>query len=114
MGAYIIRRLLLIIPTLIGIMVVNFALIQFVPGGPIEQIIANMEGQGDVLVAVTGSGSETADNVGAADERYLGARGLPDDVIDALEIEMGFARIVCEPDASSQATRRIVTLNGAA
>ena len=48
MGAYIIRRLLLIIPTLIGIMVVNFALIQFVPGGPIEQIIANMEGQGVV------------------------------------------------------------------
>lgn len=43
MGAYILRRLFLIIPTLIGIMVINFALIQFVPGGPIEQIIAQME-----------------------------------------------------------------------
>ncbi len=39
MGAYILRRLLLIIPTLLGIMVINFALVQFVPGGPIEQII---------------------------------------------------------------------------
>jgi len=43
MGAYILRRLFLIIPTLIGIMLINFALIQFVPGGPIEQIIAQME-----------------------------------------------------------------------
>ena len=45
MGAYIARRLLLIIPTLFGILVINFAMVQFVPGGPIEQIIANIEGQ---------------------------------------------------------------------
>ncbi|PIE08220.1 MAG: microcin ABC transporter permease [Rhodobacterales bacterium] len=96
MGAYIFRRLLLVIPTLVGMMVVNFALIQFVPGGPIEQIIANMEGEGDVLAAVTGTGSETAGNLGG-DEKYLGARGLPDHVIQALEVEMGFARIVCAP-----------------
>ena len=38
MGAYILRRLLLVIPTLFGVMVINFALTQFVPGGPIEQI----------------------------------------------------------------------------
>ena len=43
MGAYILRRLLLVIPTLLGIMVINFALVQFVPGGPIEQILANLE-----------------------------------------------------------------------
>ena len=49
MGAYILRRLLLIIPTLLGIMIINFALIQFVPGGPIEQILAQMEGGGDVI-----------------------------------------------------------------
>ena len=41
MGAYILRRLLLVIPTLLGIMIINFALIQFVPGGPIEQIIGH-------------------------------------------------------------------------
>ena len=49
MGAYILRRLLLIIPTLLGIMVINFTLVQFVPGGPIEQIIAQVQGQGDVF-----------------------------------------------------------------
>ena len=47
MGAYILRRLALIIPTLLGIMIINFALVQFVPGGPIEQIIAQVQGQGD-------------------------------------------------------------------
>lgn len=49
MGAYILRRLLLIVPTLFGIMVINFALVQFVPGGPVEQMIANMQGQGNVF-----------------------------------------------------------------
>ena len=44
MLAYIIRRLLLIIPTLIGIMVINFAIVQFAPGGPVEQIIAQLSG----------------------------------------------------------------------
>ena len=43
MGAYIIRRLLLVIPTLLGVMIVNFALIQFVPGGPVEQVLAQLE-----------------------------------------------------------------------
>jgi microcin C transport system permease protein len=43
MGAYIVRRLLLIVPTLLGVMIVNFALIQFVPGGPVEQVLAQLE-----------------------------------------------------------------------
>ena len=44
MLAYIIRRLLLIIPTLFGIMVLNFAIVQFAPGGPVEQMIAQIQG----------------------------------------------------------------------
>ena len=56
MGAYILRRLLLIIPTLLGIMIINFALIQLVPGGPIEQIISQMEGEGDVFQGIAGGG----------------------------------------------------------
>ena len=44
MTAYIIRRLLLVIPTLLGIMLINFAVIQIVPGGPVEQMIAQMTG----------------------------------------------------------------------
>jgi hypothetical protein len=45
MGAYILKRLLLMIPTLLGIMLMTFAVIQFVPGGPVEQVIAKMQGQ---------------------------------------------------------------------
>ena len=81
------------IPTLIGIMIVNFTLTQFVPGGPIEQIIARMEGGGDVFQGISGSGSETFDtqnlDIGAND-RYVGSRGLPPDFIAQLEKEFGF------------------------
>ncbi|ERL96573.1 ABC-type uncharacterized transport system, permease component [Rhodobacteraceae bacterium HIMB11] len=89
MGAYILRRLLLVIPTLLGIMVINFALVQFVPGGPIEQILANLEGEGDVFEAISGGGSETADN-SSGNTDYVGARGLPPEFIAELEKEFGF------------------------
>ena len=58
MSSYILRRLLLIIPTLLGILLVNFTLVQFVPGGPVEQAIARAQGQGDVLEGITGAGSD--------------------------------------------------------
>lgn len=88
MGAYILRRLLLVIPTLIGIMIVNFTLTQFVPGGPIEQIIAGLEGDGDVFQTIAGGSDAGADT--GADEGYLGARGLPPEFIAELEREFGF------------------------
>ena len=87
MGAYILRRLLLVIPTLFGIMVINFTLTQFVPGGPIEQIIAQIEGGGDVFEGISGTASETIDT---GNEGYVGARGLPADFIEQLEREFGF------------------------
>ena len=87
MGAYILRRLLLVIPTLFGIMVINFTLTQFVPGGPIEQIIAQIEGGGDVFEGISGSGSETIET---SDDSYVGARGLPKEFIEELEREFGF------------------------
>jgi microcin C transport system permease protein len=89
MGAYILRRLLLVIPTLLGIMVINFALVQFVPGGPIEQILANLEGEGNVFEAISGGGSETAAN-SSGNKDYVGARGLPPEFIAELEKEFGF------------------------
>ncbi|MEL6642943.1 MAG: microcin C ABC transporter permease YejB [Pseudomonadota bacterium] len=89
MGAYILRRLLLVIPTLLGIMIINFSLTQFVPGGPIEQIIAQIEGGGDVFESISGGGSENLD-VGGGDEGYVGARGLPQEFIEQLEAEFGF------------------------
>ena len=95
MGAYILRRLLLIIPTLLGIMVINFTLTQFVPGGPIEQIIAQVQGEGDVFQGIAGGG-DVGESEASGDDRYAGSRGLPQEFLDDLEIEMNFARIVCE------------------
>ena len=98
MGAYILRRLLLIVPTLFGIMLINFALTQFVPGGPVEQVLARLEGQGDAFKSVAGgAGDAGAEQAGAQDSGgYIGARGLPPEFIDQLEAEFGFARIVCD------------------
>ncbi len=93
MGAYILRRLLLVIPTLLGIMIVNFTLVQFVPGGPVEQIIAQIEGQGDVFAGFAGGGDAGAASEpagGAFDDKYVGARGLPPEFIAELEKEFGF------------------------
>jgi len=91
MGAYILRRLLLIIPTLVGIMLINFALVQFVPGGPVEQAIARIQGGGDVFGGFAGSGNDAGDTeVTAGNESYVGARGLPPEFIAQLEKEFGF------------------------
>ena len=91
MAAYILRRLLLVIPTLLGIMIINFALVQFVPGGPIEQIIAQQQGAGDVFGGFAGGGAEVAiESESAVSDRYAGARGLPAEFIEELEREFGF------------------------
>ncbi len=91
MGAYILRRLLLILPTLFGIMVINFTLTQFVPGGPIEQIIAQINGGGDAFDTIAGGGDAgIGADLGAGEEKYLGARGLPPEFIKKLEVEFGF------------------------
>ncbi|MFU1478911.1 microcin C ABC transporter permease YejB [Roseovarius sp. C7] len=90
MGAYILRRLLLIIPTLLGIMIINFALVQFVPGGPVEQIIANMQGEGDAFSSFSGGAGDSTVNAGEFEnEGYLGARGLPPEFIKELEAQFG-------------------------
>lgn len=96
MLAYILRRLILVIPTLFGIMVINFALTQFVPGGPFDQIEARLEGEGDSIKAVTGGGDATTDT-GDDKGGYVGARGLPPEFRAKLEVEFGFARFIC-PD----------------
>ena len=68
-------------------MVINFALTQFVPGGPIEQIIANFEGNGDVFEGIAGGSKEVAQNF-EQNDRYTGARGLPPEFIAELEKEL--------------------------
>jgi microcin C transport system permease protein len=87
MGAYILRRLILIVPTLLGILLINFALVQFMPGGPIEQIIAQLDDQGSATDRLTGGGSETG---GGGGSEYRGAQGLPPEFIAELEKQFGF------------------------
>ena len=90
MAAYILRRLLLVLPTLFGIMLINFTLTQFVPGGPIEQILARMEGGGDAFVGINGADTTEATDLGGNDTGYEGAQGLPKEFIEELEKEFGF------------------------
>jgi len=88
MGRYLLRRLLLILPTLFGIMVINFFVIQFAPGGPIEQIVAQSSGLGlSTTQAVSASGQIS----GSGNEStYSGSAGLPPEMLAELEAQFGF------------------------
>jgi microcin C transport system permease protein len=99
MLSYILRRLLLIIPTLFGIMVLNFAIVQAAPGGPIEQIIAKIHGT-DVAATARFGGSGAGEAAGPAgpmmklsddvSSRYPGAQGVDPELIKELEHQFGF------------------------
>ncbi len=91
---YILRRLLLMIPTLLGILLVSFVVIQFVPGGPVERMIAELQGHGQGATArISGGGSADfaagASSVGQQ-SNYRGAQGLDPDFIKELEALYGF------------------------
>jgi microcin C transport system permease protein len=93
MLAYILRRLLLIIPTLFGIMLINFVIVQAAPGGPVEQVIARIKGTDVAATArVGGSGrGETAtEQATSTTGKYRGARGIDPALIRQLEKLYGF------------------------
>ena len=94
MLSYIFRRLILIVPTLIGIMCINFFLVQFVPGGPIEQIISDLEKNSSFLDSIGGGSQEVRTSDGL--EAYKGSVGLPKDFIDELEAQFGFDKPLWE------------------
>ena len=95
MGTYIVKRLLLVIPTLFLIMLFNFVVIQFAPGGPVEQAIANITGTGvDAAERVTRDTSENVINSGANNSQYRGAQGLDPEFIAELEKRFGFDKPV--------------------
>ena len=104
MLAYILRRLMLVVPTLIGIMVINFFVIQAAPGGPVEQMLAQMQGTAvDATARFTGStsGGETvqksaADTSGGGGGAYRGARGLPKELVERIERMYGFDKPIYE------------------
>ncbi len=100
MAAYLFKRLLLIVPTMIGIMLISFAIVQFAPGGPVEQVIAKLTGS-DMSMSerIGGGGSDTlnrnqsqvgqggGESYGA---KYRGAQGLDPEFIKSLEKQFGF------------------------
>ncbi|QKJ87865.1 Microcin ABC transporter permease [Paramixta manurensis] len=93
MGAYILRRLLLVIPTLWAIITINFFIVQIAPGGPVDQAIANIQfGQTSGLPAEGGGGQSRAalkaNNPG--DSQYRGSRGLDPEVIAEITKRYGF------------------------
>jgi microcin C transport system permease protein len=95
MGAYIIRRLLLIIPTLVGIMAISFVVVQFAPGGPVERVIAQLQGTDvDATARITGGGDFNGVEAKGGDDKntstYRGAQGLDPDFIKKLEKQFGF------------------------
>lgn len=95
MGSYILKRLLLMIPTILGVLLLTFCIVQFVPGGPIEQIIAQLENPGQSGSRLDGGGSE---NIGsdAASTKYRGAEGLDPEFIKKLEVQFGFDKPLTE------------------
>jgi microcin C transport system permease protein len=91
MFAYIARRLLFMIPTLFGILFINFVIVQFAPGGPVERILAQLQGVESGATARFGGAGETG-NTGASDtsSKYRGAQGLDKKFIAELEKQFGF------------------------
>jgi microcin C transport system permease protein len=104
MFAYIVRRLLLIIPTLFGIMVINFIIIQMAPGGPVEQTLAKLSGTAvEATARFSGGGSEIAGAqamtptvAAGATSKYRGARGLDPELIAEIEKLYGFDKPMVE------------------
>ena len=101
MTAYILRRILLIIPTMLGIMLVTFVIVQFAPGGPVERIIAQLTGtDAGATSKFTGGGGDMAGagkpgqggmpGDAAAPSKYRGAQGLDPEFIKSLEKQFGF------------------------
>ena len=102
MLAYIVRRLLLMIPTILGIMAVSFAIVQFVPGGPVERAIAQLQGADQSSTASFGGGGGQIGGGAAAQaggdiaSRYRGSQGLDPKFIKELEKQYGFDKPALE------------------
>jgi len=90
MWQYIFRRILLIIPTLLGILLLNFIIVQAAPGGPVEQTLAKLEGlNSEVENRMGGGGNEVQSNAGNGSS-YRGAQGLDPELIEQIKKLYGF------------------------
>jgi microcin C transport system permease protein len=84
MAAYLLRRILLVIPTLFGIIAINFVVVQFAPGGPVEQVVAQLRGHG-TMSTLSGAGSDMA-----TQGSYRGASGIDPHVLAEIRKMFGF------------------------
>ena len=90
MRSYILKRLLLIPLTLWGIITINFAIIQLAPGGPVDYILAQYKGMNTDAKSQLTSSSEMSSIQNVSDSKYVGAQGVPEDLVKALEKQFGF------------------------
>ncbi|WMS45091.1 microcin C ABC transporter permease YejB [Acuticoccus sp. MNP-M23] len=94
MGAYIFRRILLMFPTIFGIMLISFAIVQFAPGGPVDKVVAQIRGTDVAATARVSGGTASGDFAGSAQggegSTYRGAQGLDPEFIAELEKQFGF------------------------
>jgi len=91
MFAYIARRLLFMIPTIFGVLAISFAIVQFAPGGPVERIVAQLQGtDAGATSNFSGGGGDMGARGGGADSKYRGAQGLDPKFIAELEKQFGF------------------------
>ena len=90
MAGYLLRRLLLVIPTLLGIITINFAVVQFAPGGPVEQMIAELKGRGTGGAAARMTGQGASEAAQGNDGTYRGARGLDPHIVADIRRMFGF------------------------
>ena len=87
MKNYIIKRLLLIPVTLLGILALNFIIVQFAPGGPVEYVLAKYRGMNtEATSSMTGKSAAVMESSGGS--KYQGASGVPDDLIKSLEKQL--------------------------
>jgi microcin C transport system permease protein len=94
---YIVKRLLLMIPTLLGVMLLTFALTRFVPGGPVDLMMAKLDGQNtDATSRVSGSGSETGSGENSTNSTYRGGQGIDEEFRKQLIQQYGFDKPVHE------------------
>ncbi len=97
--AYIARRILLMVPTIFGIIFVSFVIVQFVPGGPVERAISQLQGLDEGGSRIGGGGSQigaAAAHAGDISSRYRGAQGLDPKFIKELEKQYGFDKPATE------------------
>lgn len=91
MGHYVFRRLLLIIPTLLGILFLNFVVIQAAPGGPVEKMVAELRGlNSGAGTQFAGTSADFASATGSDGGQYRGSQGLPPELIERIEKMYGF------------------------